>query len=252
MNLCRPHSLLRALGEGLFDGLACRTRVGTAPSNDASLDGGAAPDARFPVASEYGKTELMRPALSTCISVVGQGSAPVLNRLSKNGHDRFGNPAYSVIIDQGAGRRRVDPSQKERFVDVNVAETGDDALIKQDRLHWRSATDENALKVCDAEAVLRRVLQRNGFWAEAAQQMRERLGIRRESQSPELPLVCERDRATVVHRKQSPMMSRRRRVGFDDHDSPSHPEMDDECPADIEVQEQVFPSASDAKAPRPR
>ena len=215
------------------------------------LDGGATSKARFPLAPEHLKTVLMRTALPTRIPVVCECGAPVPDRLSEDDHDSLSDSASGLVVHQTARRGWVNPSEKERLVDVNVAETGDNSLVKQDRFHRRSATHQNPLKVRDAKVVIRIGFLGEGFWPHAAQQVRERRGVWRKGQSAELSLVCVRDRASVVHRKPRAMVGRCWRTRLDDHKAPGHPEVDDERPVAVEVQQQILPSPSDADASRP-
>ena len=89
-----------------------------------------------------------------------------------------------------------------------------------------------------------------GFGTDAAQQVFERRGVWRKCQSAKLSLVCERDCASVVHREPRAMVGWCWRARFNDHKAPGHPEVDDERPVAVEVQQQILPPTTDAGAPR--
>ena len=67
------------------------------------------------------------------VDVVAEGAAFGGDRRGEDGADRGGESVPVVVHQRGGGGVRVEASEEEGFIGVDVADAGEDVLIEQDR-----------------------------------------------------------------------------------------------------------------------
>ena len=70
---------------------------------------------------------------AVAVDEMGKRCAPVLDGRSNHALDGAGEPGAIIGVQAARGNQWVQTRQPERFVDINVAETSDRALIEQQR-----------------------------------------------------------------------------------------------------------------------
>ena len=113
--------------------------VGTSLRNDAALDGRSAATTWFTTATEDSQlaAEAPRRAIRTC--EVLDGGPPRGDSSAQDGADTPMQPPYFAGRERVGGPQWVDAGGVERFVDVDIPEAGEEALVEQQRLQPRPA-----------------------------------------------------------------------------------------------------------------
>src|SRR5262245_22222135 len=119
--------------------LAERAEVCAALPDDGLLDRGAAAQAGLALLVVDVEVLLVRPRLAVAIAIVAQGAAAVLDSLEQRDPDAGVQPGDLVVVKTIAGAQRVELSEPQRLIGVDIADPCDHALVEQQRLELRAA-----------------------------------------------------------------------------------------------------------------
>jgi hypothetical protein len=127
----------------------------------------------------------------------------------------------------------MDTTAKEGFVDVNVAEAGDEGLVQQRRFDAAGAAGQRAVKTCRLEAPVVRLgtkLSVQGF----------HVVRRREADAAKLPLVSETEVMPVIEMNCQVLETDRGGIGSYEQEPAGHSEVNHEREARLKWKQEIF------------
>jgi hypothetical protein len=117
-----------------------------APFNDGSTV-----VTRFAVTTKHAESGLMGTRLAIGVAVIRKSRAAVSDGFRENCRNRKGNPLHGIPSNVAPSGRWVNFSHEQYFIDINVSQASDDALVEQYPFDWRAPVREGARKVVDAQ-----------------------------------------------------------------------------------------------------
>jgi len=129
------------------DSLACRAVDGSPTGEGEALEEGPAVTAWLTGSAVHLVAELEAAGVALTVDIVAQGGTARPDRASKQTSHAADQRANLIERQTVAGRRRMQATVEKQFVDVDVAQPGDEVLIEQGRLERATRGSQATVKL---------------------------------------------------------------------------------------------------------